>query len=100
MGNESLFAGGGGWGLGHITKMAPMPIYGKNPLKIFSGTKGPMTLGLGMQHRGLGPNKVCSDDDLGLTFFYDKVKEECALRTHKFAEKSTCSYSKTFLTKG
>ena len=33
----------------HITKMAAMPIYGKNPLKIFSsGTRRLMTLGLGM----------------------------------------------------
>ena len=29
-----------------------------------------MTLGLGMQHRGLGPNKVCSNDDLGLTLTF------------------------------
>ena len=35
-------------GPGHMTKMAPMPIYGKNPLKIFSRTRMPMTLGLGM----------------------------------------------------
>ena len=34
--------------LGHMTKMAGRPVYGKNPSKIFSGTKGPMTLGLGM----------------------------------------------------
>ena len=62
-GNESLF----------ITKMATTPKYGKNPLKIFfSGTKGSMTLGLGMQLRGLGPNKVCSNDDLD--HFYGKVK--------------------------
>ena len=34
---------------GHMTKMATMPIYGKNPLNIFfSGTKRPMALGLGM----------------------------------------------------
>ena len=39
-------------GLGHMTKMAAMPINGKNTLKIFSGTKGRMTLGLGMQHSG------------------------------------------------
>ena len=33
----------------HMTMMADMPIYGKNPLKIFfSRTKRPMTLGLGM----------------------------------------------------
>ena len=36
-------------GPGHMTKMAAMPIYGKNPLKIFfSRTRRPMTLGPGM----------------------------------------------------
>ena len=34
---------------GHMTKMTATPIYGKNPLKIFfSGTRRPVTLGLGM----------------------------------------------------
>ena len=33
---------------GHMTKMATMPIYGKNPLNIISGTKRPMPLGLGI----------------------------------------------------
>ena len=45
--------------LGHMTKVATMSVYGKNPLKIFfSRTKGPMALGLGMQHWGHGPNKI------------------------------------------
>ena len=36
-------------GPGHMTKMAAMPIYGKNPLKIFfSRTRRPMTSGHGM----------------------------------------------------
>ena len=35
-------------GIGHMTKMDAMPIYGKNPLKIFSRTRRPMTSGLGM----------------------------------------------------
>ena len=36
---------------GHMTKMAAMPIYGKNPLKIFfSGTTGPISTKLGMKH--------------------------------------------------
>ena len=61
----------GGGGLGHMTKMAPTPIYGKNPFKIvFSRTKGPMTSRLGMQHLGHGPNKVCSNDDFGLTLTF------------------------------
>ena len=29
-----------------------------------------MTLGLGMQHLGLGPNTVCSNDDLWLTLTF------------------------------
>ena len=34
---------------GHVTKMADMPIYNKDPLKIFfSRTRRLMTLGLGM----------------------------------------------------
>ena len=32
----------------NMTKMVAMPIYGKNPLKILSRTRRPMTLGLGM----------------------------------------------------
>ena len=63
--------------LGHMIKMAATPIYDKNPLKIFfSGTKGPMALGHGMQHWGHRPKEVLKHDDLGLTltFFYGKVK--------------------------
>ena len=37
--------------LGHMTKMAAMPIYGKNPSKIvFSGTGGLISKKLGMKH--------------------------------------------------
>ena len=65
--------------LGHMTKMAAMPIYSKKPSKIFSGTKGPMTLGLGMQHWGLGSIKVCSNDDLGLTLTYFMARSNWSL---------------------
>ena len=45
--------------LGHMTKMAARPIYCKNPLKFFlSKTKGPVAMGLGMQHLGHGPTIV------------------------------------------
>ena len=41
---------------GHMTKMAAMPIYGKNLKKIFfSGTKGPMTLKLCMHKFHMEP---------------------------------------------
>ena len=63
---------------GHMTKVAAIPIYGKKLKKkiFFSGTKRPMTLKLGIQHRVLEYYLVCSNDDPGLTltYFYGKVK--------------------------
>ena len=53
--------------LGHMTKMAATAIYGKNCSKIFSGTGGPISTKLGMNHRGLLLIIVCSNDDPGLT---------------------------------
>ena len=56
---------------GHMTKMAAMPIYMVNTLKIFfSRTKGPMTLKLGMQHQVHKYYQACSNDDPGLTMTY------------------------------
>ena len=55
-------------GLGDMTKMSAMPIYGRNPSKIFfSRTKRTMTLKLGMYHRACRPNIVYTNDDLALT---------------------------------
>ena len=34
--------------LGHLTKMVAKSIYGKNPSKIFVGTRGPISMKLGM----------------------------------------------------
>ena len=56
---------------GHMTKMAAMPIYGKNYSKIFfSGISRPVSTKLGMLHWGLLPIIVCSNDDAGLTLTY------------------------------
>ena len=56
---------------GHMTKMAAMPIYGKNPLKIFfSRTRRPITLGLCIKHWGCGAYQVYSNDDPRLTLTY------------------------------
>ena len=58
-------------GPGHMTKMAAMPIYGKNHKKIFfSGTGGPITIKLGMLHWGLWLIIVYINHDLGLTLTY------------------------------
>ena len=57
--------------IGHMTKMASMPIYGKYPLKIFySRTVSQMTLKLGRKQKGLNPYKRYIDDDPGLTLTY------------------------------
>ena len=59
------------WHLGHMTKMATMPIYGKKIAKIFcSGTGGPISTNLSILHQGLQIIIVCSNDDPGLTLTY------------------------------
>ena len=55
-------------GPGHMTKMAVMPIYGKNPLKIFfSRTISQMILKPGRKQKGLEPYKSYINDLTGLT---------------------------------
>ena len=57
--------------LGHMIKMAAMPIYGKNPSKIFfSRTNGPISTKLGMKHRGLKYYNVFINYDLWMTLTY------------------------------
>ena len=55
---------------GHMTKMAAMSIYGKDPSKIFSGTGRLISTRLGMYHRGFLPIIVCSNVDIGVTLTY------------------------------
>ena len=54
-----------------MARVAAMPIYGKNHSKInlllWNQRAGPIALKLGIQHRGLGPIIICSNDDPGLT---------------------------------
>ena len=62
---------------GHMTKMAAMPIYGINPLKIFfSGTTWQILIKLCMKHQRPKPFIICANYDPGLTLtlFYGKVK--------------------------
>ena len=56
---------------GHMTKMAAMPIYGKNPSKIFfSGTSSPISKKFGMGHWVLLPVMACSNDGPRVTLTY------------------------------
>ena len=55
---------------GHMTKIATMPIYGKNTAKFFSGTTGPISTKLGMKHRGLEYYNMFINCDLWMTLTY------------------------------
>ena len=49
---------------GHMTKMAAMPIYGKNTLKIFfPGTTVQILMKLCMKHRKPKPFVICANYD-------------------------------------
>ena len=52
-----------------MIKVADIPIFGKNALKI-SRNRRVMTLGLGMIYLGCGAYQVCSNDDPRLTLTY------------------------------
>ena len=55
---------------GHMTKMAAMPIYGKIPSKIFSGTGGLISKKLDMEHRWLKYYNVYINHDPVMTLTY------------------------------
>ena len=56
---------------GHMTKMAAMPIYGKNPSKIFfSGTGGTISMKLGMKYQWLKYYNVYINHDPVITLTY------------------------------
>ena len=55
----------------HMTKMAAMPIYGKNPSKIFIfETGGPISKKLGMKHQWLKYYNVYINHDPVVTLTY------------------------------
>ena len=83
-------------GPGHMTKMAAMPIYGKN-CKIFSGTKRPMTLDLGMHHRVLEYYQVCSNDDPGLTVTYFMARSNLVPYAIVWEKGKTMDFSETIV---
>ena len=79
-----------------MTKMAAMPIYGKNLKKIFvSGTKRPMTLKLGMQHRVLEYYQVSSNVDPGLTLTYFTARSNVVAYAFIWEKGKTMDFSET-----
>ena len=85
-------------GPGHMTKMAAMPIYGKNFKKIFfSGTKRPMTLNLCMHHLVLKYYQVCSNDDLRLTLTYFTARSNLVRYAFVWEKGKTMDFSETIV---
>ena len=64
----------------HMKKMAVMPIYGKNTLKIlFPGTTGPMLMKLCMKYQRPKPFIICAKYDPGLTLTILRQGQICNL---------------------
>ena len=64
-------------------------------LKIFSGTKRPMALKLGMQHRVLEYFQVCSNDDPGLTLTYFMARSNLVPYAFVWEKGKTMDFTET-----
>ena len=87
-------------GLGRMNKMATKPINVKNLKKkkiIFSGTKRPMTLKVGMQHWVLEYHQVCSNDDPGMTLAYFKARSNLASYAFVWEKVKQWNFSETIV---
>ena len=67
------------------------------PGHIFSGTKRPMTLKLGMQHQVLEYYQVCSNDDPGLTIIYSTARSNLVPYTFVWGEKINTDFFQKLL---
>ena len=82
--------------LGHMTKMAAMPIYGKNPSKIFfSRTGRPIStkLKLVCSNRGLLPIIVCAKHDPGVTLTYFTERSNLVTLAFLWEKQKTVDFS-------
>ena len=79
-----------------MTNMAAMPIYGKNPSKIFfSGTGRPISTILDIKHRGLQPIIVCSNDDPRVTLTYFTARSNLVTSAFLWEKVKTVDFSET-----
>ena len=79
-----------------MTKMAATLIYGKNPSKnFFSGTGGLISMKLGMQHWGLQPIIVCSNDDLRVTLTYFTARSNLVTKAFLWEKVKSVDFSET-----
>ena len=78
-----------------MTKMAAMPIYGKNPLEIFSRTGSPISTKLGMYYRGLQPIIAYSNDDPRVTLTYFTARSNLVILAFLWEKVKTVDFSET-----
>ena len=78
-------------GLGHMTKISAMPIYGNNPIFILRNQLA--TIGLGMQHWGHGPIIVCSHDNPWLTLTLFMARSNLAPYAFVWEKMKTMDFS-------
>ena len=68
---------------GHMTKMAAMPIYAKNTLKIlFPGTTVPISMKVCMKYQRPKPFIISANYDPGLTLTYFTARSNLQLRLY------------------
>ena len=85
-------------GPSHLTKMATMPLDGKNLKKSSSlEPKSQMILKLSMQHRVLEYYQVCSNDDPELTLTYLTARSNLVPYDFIWEEGKTMDFSETIL---
>ena len=78
--------------------MAAMAIYGKNlKKKIFSGTKKPMILNLGMHYRVLEYYQGRSNDDPWLTLTYFRARSNLVPYAFVWEKGKTVDFSETIV---
>ena len=80
-----------------MTKTAAMPINGKNLKIFFSGTKRPMTLKVGMQHRVFAYYQVSLNDDPGLTLTYFTARSNLVPYAFIWEKGKTMDFSETII---
>ena len=79
-----------------MTKMAVMPIYGKNPLEIFFSRTGRLiSTKLGMKHRGLQPIIVYSNDNPRVTLTYFTPRSNLVIQAFLWEKVRTMYFSST-----
>ena len=84
-------------GPGHMTKMAAMPIYGKNFKKSSPEPKGRWPWNVVTQHQVLEYYQVCSNDDPGLTLTCITAKSNMVPYAFVWEKDKTMDFSETIV---